>query len=425
MDVRARRVWDSRGRPTVEVEVLLNDGASGRGIAPSGKSRGANEAIELRDGTASLGGFDVQNALHGVDREIRPLLMGRDARDQASIDRDLIVLDGTPNKSRLGGNALVAASMAVLHAAASSARLPLWRYLMGSDKVNLPLPQIQIFGGGAHAAGRIDLQDLMVIAVGADSFEEALRMTSDVYRHAGELLESRGLLFGVADEGGWWPAFQSNEEALETLCRAIEKAGYVAGRDLAIALDVAASELRSGDRYRLSLDGVELDSEEMCERLLNWLDRYPIASIEDPFAEDDDDGWIAFSRAAGSRVQIVGDDFLVTNAARISKAAERSACNAALIKPNQAGTVTETREALSAAKKAGMATIVSARSGETEDVTIVHLAAGLDAGQLKVGSFSRSERMCKWNEGIRIETTPGIEASFAGRAVLAGPRKQS
>jgi enolase len=313
--------------------------------------------------------------------------------------------------------------MAVLNAAASSAHQPLWRYIAGDDKVKLPLPQIQIFGGGAHAAGRIDIQDLMVIAVGARSFQEALCMTSDVYRHAGELLDSRGLLCGVADEGGWWPAFDSNEEALETLCQVIERAGYVPGGDFVIALDVAASELRSGDKYRLSLDGLELDSAEMCERLLQWLDRYPIASIEDPFADDDDDGWVAFSRAAGSRVQIVGDDYLVTNAARIAGAAQRSACNAVLIKPNQVGTVTETRDALSTAKEAGMSTIVSARSGDTEDTTIVHMAAGLDAGQLKVGSFSRSERMCKWNEGIRIETTTGIKASFAGRNVLAGNRQ--
>ena len=418
VDLRARRVWDSRGRPTVEVEVSVDDGASGRAIAPSGASRGTHEAIELRDGTSELGGLDVQRALMGIEREIKPLLIGRDVSEQEAIDGELIALDGTPNKRRLGGNALVATSMAVLNAAAVSQGKPLWKYLAGENEVTLPLPQIQIFGGGAHAARRIDIQDLMVIAVGARSFQEALSMTSEVYRQAGEFLRGRGLLTGVADEGGWWPAFESNEQALDALCQVIEQAGFMPGRDIAIALDIAASELRSKDKYRLVLDKVELNSAEMCERLLRWLERYPIVSIEDPLAEDDDDGWINFTSAAGSRVQIVGDDYLVTNAARVAKAAERSACNSVLIKPNQAGTITETRDALRTAKMAGFTTIVSARSGDSEDATIVHLATGLNAGQLKVGSFSRSERMSKWNEGIRIETAPGAVPGFAGSTVL-------
>lgn len=419
VDVTARRVWDSRGRPTVEVEVSVDGGVSTRAIAPSGASRGTHEAIELRDGTSELGGLDVQKALAGIEREIKPLLIGREVCDQEAIDRELIALDGTSNKRRLGGNALVATSMAVLNAAAVSQRQPLWKYLAGENQVALPLPQIQIFGGGAHAARRIDIQDLMVIAVGSHSFQEALSMTSEVYRQAGEFLRGRGLLAGVADEGGWWPAFESNEQALDILCQVIEQAGFVPGRDIAIALDVAASELRSEGKYRLGLDKAELNSAEMCEWLMRWLDRYPIVSIEDPLAEDDDDGWINFTSAAGSRVQIVGDDYLVTNAARVAKAAEKCACNSVLIKPNQAGTITEMRDALRTAKMAGFSAIVSARSGDSEDTTIVHLATGLNAGQLKVGSFSRSERMSKWNEGIRIETAPGAVPAFAGSAVLA------
>ncbi len=425
VELRSRRVWDSRGRPTVEVEVLLECGASGRAIAPSGASRGLHEAVELRDGTTRLGGFDVRKALKGIEEEICPLLIGQDARDQEAIDRGMIALDGTPNKSRLGGNALVATSMAVLNASAASAGKPLWEYLARENGATLPLPQIQIFGGGAHAAGRIDIQDLMVIAVGAHSFQEALCITSDVYRTAGELLRDRGLLAGVADEGGWWPTFDSNEQALELLVRSIERSGHVPGDDVSIALDIAASELRSQDKYRLKLDGVELNTEEMCEYLLRWLERYPIVSIEDPLAENDEAGWIAFSRAIGSRVQIVGDDYLVTNAARIARAADGGKCNAVLIKPNQAGTITEMRDALGAAEVAGFSTIVSARSGESEDVTIVHLATGLNAGQLKVGSFARSERMAKWNEGIRIETMPNNAPPFAGAFALAGSRRPS
>ena len=424
--LRTRRVWDSRGRPTVEVEVMLDCGVWGRAIAPAGASRGLHEAVELRDGTAQLGGLDIQKALTGIKQEIGPLLIGLDARDQETIDRKMIQLDGTPNKSRLGGNALVATSMAVLHAAAASAQMPLWKYLAGDGTPSLPLPQIQIFGGGAHAAGRIDIQDLMVIAVGAHSFQESLLITSEVYRCAGELLRSRGVLAGVADEGGWWPAFDSNEQALTMLLRAIEKAGYIPGQDVSIALDIAASELGSKGTYHLLLDKAELDTDGMCEYLLRWLERYPIVSIEDPLAEDDEAGWIAFMRAAGSRIQVVGDDYLVTSAAKIRGAATKGACNAALIKPNQVGTITETRDALKSAKSSGFATIVSARSGESEDTTIVHLATGLNAGQLKVGSFARSERMAKWNEGIRIETNPGKVPPFAGAAVLAGyPRTHS
>jgi enolase len=422
--VHARRIWDSRGRPTIEVEVVNTDGTLGLGIAPAGASRGTREAVELRDGGTRFGGRDVQQALRAVEREIAPALAGRDAADQPGIDAMLVALDGTPGKSRLGGNALIATSLAVLHAAAAQARQPLWQYLAQGRPVQLPLPQVQIFGGGAHAGRRVDVQDFMVIATGARSFAQAMEMTAEVYRAAGELMAQRGPLAGVADEGGWWPSFARNEDALDALVAAIEKAGYTPGEDVAIALDIAASEFGNGGRYRLALENQELDSDGLSERLVRWVERYPIVSIEDPLAEDDEAGLAAFTRAVGHRVQVVGDDYLVTNADRVRRAAGLGACNCVLIKPNQAGTVTETLAALQAAQQHGYATIVSARSGETEDVAIVHLATGWNAGQLKVGSFARSERMAKWNEGIRIESRAGAPAGFWGRGALA-PRTKA
>jgi enolase len=420
--VHARRIWDSRGRPTVEVEVVNADGTFGIGMAPAGASRGSREAVELRDGGQRFGGRDVQQALLGVQREIAPALVGREAADQAGIDAMLIALDGTPDKSRLGGNALIATSLAALHAAAAQARQPLWQYLAQGRAVQLPLPQVQIFGGGAHAGRRVDVQDFMVIATGARSFAQAMEMTAEVYRAAGEWMAQRGPLAGVADEGGWWPNFARNEDALDALVAAIEKAGYTPGQEVSIALDIAASEFGQGGRYRLALENQELDSDGLCERLVRWVERYPIVSIEDPLAEDDEAGLAAFTRAVGPRVQVVGDDYLVTNADRVRHAAGVGACNCVLIKPNQAGTITETLAALQAAQKAGYGTIVSARSGETEDVAIVHLATGWNAGQLKVGSFARSERMAKWNEAIRIESRDGPPAGFWGREALRGKR---
>lgn len=416
--LQERRIWDSRGRPTIEVEVTTEDGFSGRGIAPAGASRGTREAIESRDGGKAFGGFDVQNALRGIREEIAPALLGSDVTDQAGIDALLVELDGTVTKSRLGGNALIATSLAVLHAAAAQARKPLWRYLAPSGPASLPLPQIQIFGGGAHAGRRVDVQDFMVIALGARSFEQALEMTAEVYRAAGEAMVQRSGFAGVADEGGWWPNFSRNEDALDVLVASIEAAGFEPGKDVGIALDVAASEFGHGGRYKLALDGAELDSDGLCEMLVRWVEKYPIVSVEDPLAEDDEAGLVAFTRAVGGKIQVVGDDFLVTNAALVADAAMKGACNTVLIKPNQAGTVTETLAALDAAKKAGYATIVSARSGETEDVAIVHLATGWNAGQLKVGSFARSERMAKWNEGIRIETASDRPQRFAGATAL-------
>jgi enolase len=398
--------------------VLLAGGARGRAIAPAGASRGSHEAVDLRDGGERLGGLDVVRAVANVAGPIARALAGMDARDQAAVDAALVALDGTPDKSRLGGNATIAVSLAVAHAAAAAEGVPLWRHLARGNEVSVPLPEIQIFGGGAHAGRRVDVQDFMAMPVGATSFGEALEMTAEVYRVAGGLMRDAGRAAGVADEGGYWPDFATNEEALDWLVRAIEGAGFTPGTDVAISLDIAASEFGAAGRYRLGLEGRTLDSDAMADLLLGWVARYPILSIEDPLAEDDAAGMARFTAAVRGRVQVIGDDFLVTSAARVADAAAQGACTAALIKPNQAGTLSETLAALEAARAAGWSTIVSARSGETEDVSIAHLAVGWNAGQLKVGSFARSERMAKWNEVLRIEEALGGRARFAGRAAL-------
>jgi enolase len=410
-----RRVWDSRGRPTVEAEVLLVNGAWGRAIAPAGASTGSGEAVDLRDGGKAFGGLDVTGAVENVNGAINDALHGLDATDQVAVDHALVALDDTADKSKLGGNATVAVSMAAAHTAANAAGVPLWRHLLPEDvEPVLPLPEIQIFGGGAHAARRVDVQDFMVACPGADSFAQALDWTAEIYRAAGEMLAEAGKLQGVADEGGYWPAFATNEEALETLTRAIERAGLEPGEQAVIALDIAASEFGEHGTYTLGLEERALDRAGMIDLVGGWLGRYPIASVEDPLAEDDEAGLVQFTKAYGDRCQIVGDDFLVTNGERVKRAAETGACNALLVKPNQAGTLTEARAAFDAAMDAGWSAIVSARSGETEDVTIVHLAVGWGVRQLKVGSFARSERMAKWNEGLRIEEALGGRASFAG-----------
>jgi enolase len=379
----------------VEAEVHLK-GARGRAIAPAGASTGSSEAKSV----------DAREAVHNVNTALRAALLGVDARDQEAVDRKLIALDGTPDKSRLGGNALVAVSLACAHAAAAAARKPLWRHLAGEKPVSMPVPQVQIYGGGAHAQGRVDLQDYMVICVGAGSFAESLEWTAEVYQAAGARLAKRHALQGVADEGGWWPAFKSNEEGLEELTGAISDAGFEPGNDIAIALDIAATQLWRGGRYQFALENRSLGAEQLHAIYLRWLERYPIVSIEDPFAEHDTAAMTALTKAAGERVQIVGDDLFVTDAARLNP----QFANAVLLKPNQAGTLTETFACLAAAREKGMRAIVSARSGETEDVSIVHLAVGWGVPQLKVGSFARSERMAKWNEGLRIEEALGSKA---------------
>ena len=421
--VHARRVWDSRGLPTVEAEIGLSDGAFGRAIAPAGASRGSREAVEKRDGGPSLGGLDVRGALNGISTEIGPALMGADPFDQPALDGRLVELDGTENLSRLGGNALTAVSLAVLHAAAASRRLPLWRHLAGDGPALIPMPEIQIFGGGAHAGRRTDVQDFMIVAPRAATFAEALETTAEVYHAAGKIMAERSLLHGVADEGGWWPAFENNEQALDALILSIECAGLTPGDDIAISLDVAASEFGRGGRYRLGLDKRELDRDALGELLLGWCARYPILSIEDPFAEDDVEGFRRFMAAAGDRIQIIGDDLLVTSATLVAEAGRQQSANAVLIKVNQAGTVSRAKAALDEGRRQNFGTIVSARSGETEDVSIAHLAVGWGAGQLKVGSFARSERMAKWNEVLRIEEALGAKARFAGLDGL--PRREA
>ncbi len=416
--IHGRRVWDSRGRPTVEAEVTLKDGAKGRAIAPAGASKGTREALELRDGGNPFGGLDVLQAVGHINGEIAKALIGTDAENQFALDQTLIALDGTENKTRLGANATLAVSMAAAHAMAQASGLALYRYL-GQGKVGrLPMPQIQIFGGGAHAGRRVDVQDFMVVCPGASSFAQALEWTAEVYRHAGLLMAQRGSLFGVADEGGWWPDFSSNEQALAMLVLSIERAGFIPGEQVAIALDIAASEFGKLGQYRLGLESRALDSDGLIEMLLGWIAKYPIVSIEDPLAEDDPEGFARFTKAIGDRLQIVGDDFLVSSSKLIREAANIGAANTVLLKPNQRGTLSETLEAWKVAQELGYAAIVSARSGETEDTTIVDLAIGWNVGQLKVGSFARSERMAKWNHALRIEEELAGNAHFAGASVF-------
>jgi len=419
----ARRVWDSRGRPTVEAEATLADGSVGRGIAPAGASRGSREAVDARDGGERLGGMDVSNALAAVRERIAPRLVGVELDGPLDADRALLELDDTPTKATLGGNATVAVSIACAQAFAAARREPLYRVLAGDAPVSVPLPEIQIFGGGAHAGRRIDIQDLMVIARSAASVEQALEMTAEVYLAAGRLMADRGALAGVADEGGFWPAFTTNEEAIETLVRAIEAAGYIPGDEVAISLDIAASEFRTDRGYRLALESRSIDSDAMVALLGGWLERYPICSIEDPLAEDDIDGMRRFTRAFGARVQVVGDDFLVTNAAFVEAAAMHGACNAALIKPNQVGTLSEALEAVETARRMQWGTIVSARSGETEDTTICDLAIGWNARQLKVGSITRGERTAKWNALVRAEQALGASKFARGEWLPVSSRR--
>lgn len=416
-NVYGRRVWDSRGNPTVEADVILENGCIGRAIAPAGASRGSREAIDRRDGGGALRGMDVQSALSSVNEVIRPALIGCDVYDQSKIDEVILALDPSPLKEILGGNATVSVSLATLHAAAAAAGKPLWQHIAEHYQRNasIPLPEIQIFGGGAHAERRIDIQDFMIMVPGAESFDEVMEITNKVYFAAGEIMAQKGRQAGIADEGGWWPVFDSNEEALETLVAAIERAGETPGERVVISLDVAASEFYENGKYRLALEDREMDTKGLIDMLGSWMDAYPIASIEDPVAEDDVEGMCEFTRRFGDRVQIIGDDYLVTNKKLVKEAADIGACNSVLIKVNQIGTVSEAIETFNAAEEAGWRSVVSARSGETEDVSISHLSVGLGGGQLKVGSFNRSERMAKWNECLRIQDILGSEKFVGGR----------
>jgi len=415
--VHAWQIYDSRGFPTVEAEVTLDNGARGRGVAPSGASTGQFEAWELRDGDPRrFRGKSVFRALAHIEGEIARALRGLNADEQRAIDEVLIRLDGTPNKSRLGANAVLPVSMAVAQAAAAAHGEPLHVYLGGGRGTLLPVPEIQIIGGGAHANWRTDVQDYLLIAVGARSFHETLEITHNIYHTAGDMLRERGRYFGVADEGGYWPEFETNEAPLALLVEAIERAGYTPGCDAAIALDLAASDLfdEATRRYRFQLEGRAFTAEEFVNLMADWCGRYPIVSLEDPLADTDREGWQQITRLLGTRVQLVGDDLFTTNVTRIRSGLEQRVANAVLIKLNQIGTVTETLEAIRLTQTAGWQPIVSARSGETEDAFIAHLAVATNAGQLKVGSFTRSERMVKWNEVLRIERDLGTRGRFAG-----------
>jgi enolase len=412
--VKARRVWDSRARPTVEAEVTLAGGALGRGIAPAGASTGTGEALDRRDHGDRHQGFDVQGALTSLRGEISAAMLGLPASDQERVDQTLIALDGTKQKSRLGGNATIAVSLAVLHAAANAAKMPLWHYLSNGMAPVMPLPEIQIFGGGMHADQRIALQDVMVVCPAASSFAEALEWTAEIYHAAGALMKQKGVLHGVADEGGFWPDFQCNEAMLEAAVAAIVAAGFEPGKQVGLSLDVAASSFGRSGQYRPSSGLPVFGSNEWIGVVEGWLRNFPIFAIEDPLAEDDPVAFARFTERNGSARHVIGDDLLVTDEGRIADAARARLINAALIKPNQAGTITETKRAFDTARRAGLAAIVSARSGESEDVSVTHLAIGWGAEMLKVGSIARGERTAKWNEALRIEEQLGPQARFAG-----------
>jgi len=420
-DVYARQILDSRGNPTVEAEVALDDGSQARAAAPSGASTGAFEAVELRDGAAAFGGKGVGKAVLAVTDEIRDELLGFDADDQRLIDQTMIDLDGTPDKSRLGANAITAVSMAVAKAAAQSAELHLFRYLGGPNAHMLPVPCMNVLNGGAHADNSVDIQEFMIAPVGAATFSEALRWGAETYHALKSVLKEHKLSTGVGDEGGFAPDLAHNRAALDLLVEAIGKAGFQPGRDVALAIDAAATEFFGDGAYRF--EGGARSSAEMLDLYAEWLDAYPIVSLEDPLAEEDWAGWQALTAALGGRVQIVGDDLFVTNPERLRRGiAERSA-NALLVKVNQIGTITETLEAVSLAHRSGFACMISHRSGETEDTTIADLAVATNCGQLKTGAPARSERVAKYNQLLRIEENLDDAAAYAGHAAF--PRAQA
>jgi enolase len=417
--IRAREILDSRGNPTVEADVILSTGTMGRAAVPSGASTGEHEAIELRDGDKSRYlGKGVQGAVKNVEDEIGPALKDHEITDQMGIDAKMLELDGTPNKSNLGANAMLAVSMAAARAGAMESRMPLWRYLGGPLARVMPVPMMNILNGGAHATNTVDFQEFMIVPVGADTFSDALRMGTEVFHSLKKVLVKRKLATGVGDEGGFAPDLKSDEEAITVILEAIEAAGFAPGKDIALALDCAASELYKDGKYTFKKSGAGTKSAEgMVELYSKWLQDYPIVSIEDGLAEDDWDGWAKLTSALGDRCQLVGDDLFVTNTERLARGIESGVANAILIKVNQIGTLSETLEAIEMARASGYLSVISHRSGETEDTFIADLAVGTGAGQIKTGSASRTDRIAKYNQLLRIEEELGGAAEFPGGAI--------
>ena len=414
-----REILDSRGNPTVEVEVLLESGATGRAAVPSGASTGKHEAVELRDGGERFGGKGVTRAVANVNGEISDAVIGLEALDQRGLDSAMVDLDGTPNKSRLGANAILGVSLAVAHAAAEEVGLPLYRYVGGAGSHVLPVPMMNVINGGAHADNNVDLQEFMIVPTGAASFHEALRWCAEIYQRLKVVLHERGLSTAIGDEGGFAPNLPSNEEALKVLVEAIEKAGRTAGDDVGLAVDAAASEFYNGGAYELAGEGRSLQPGEFASYLADLSARYPIVSIEDGMAEDDWDGWGELTRLLGSRIQLVGDDVFVTNEERLGRGIESGVANAILIKVNQIGTLSETLDTMATASRAAYASVMSHRSGETEDTTIADLAVATNCGQIKTGAPARSDRVAKYNQLLRIEGGLGDVARYPGKKALA------
>jgi enolase len=419
VDVIAREILDSRGNPTIEADVVLESGVSGRAAVPSGASTGSREAIELRDGDkARYLGKGVLKAVENVNTEICEAIIGLDGTEQAFIDKTMIELDGTDNKARLGANAMLAVSCAVAKAAAEESSLPLYRYLGGAGEMQLPVPMMNVINGGAHANNKIDLQEFMVVPLGAPTFREALRYGAEVFHTLKKIIDGRGMPTTVGDEGGFAPNLPSNEAALQLLVEAIDKAGFVPGKDIALALDCAASEFFKDGKYQLESEGVALTSQQFVDVMATWCDKYPIISIEDGMSEHDWDGWKLLTDRLGKKVQIVGDDVFVTNTRILKQGIQKGVANSILIKINQIGTLSETFGAITMATRAGYTSVISHRSGETEDSMIADIAVGTNAGQIKTGSLSRSDRIAKYNQLLRIEEDLGEAASYPGRAAF-------
>ena len=419
VDIVGREILDSRGNPTVECDVLLESGVMGRAAVPSGASTGTREAIELRDGDEGRsGGKGVLRAVEHINTEISEAVLGLDATEQAFLDQTLIDLDGTENKGRLGANAMLAVSMAVARAAAEEAGLPLYRYLGGMSGRQLPVPMMNVINGGAHANNNLDVQEFMIIPIGAPSFREALRYGTEVFHSLKKILADKGLSTAVGDEGGFAPTVDGHDAALDLIMQAIDAAGYVAGEDIVLGLDCASTEFFEEAQYKLAGEGLKLSAEAWCDMLATWVDKYPIISVEDGMAESDWDGWQLLTERLGSKIQLVGDDLFVTNTQILAEGISKGVANSILIKPNQIGTLTQTFAAVEMAKRAGYTAVISHRSGETSDTTIADIAVGTNAGQIKTGSLSRSDRIAKYNQLLRIEEDLGDMALYPGRAAF-------